>query len=74
MSKIRICLLAAVLCLVALCLPALAEKEESDHGDPSHLKDWDAYEPRIVTMENGVRVRASGCVLRFQVRAEGYYC
>ena len=58
MSKIRICLLAAVLCLVALCLPALAETAESDHGDPSHLKDWDAYEPRIVTMENGVRVQA----------------
>ena len=57
MKKLWICLFVAALCLAVLCLPALAEEAEGDHGDPSHLKDWDAYEPTIITMDNGVRVQ-----------------
>lgn len=57
MKKQWIILLAALLCLICLCGVAVAEEAASDHGDPSNLKDWDAYEPKIVTMENGVRVQ-----------------
>ena len=46
-----------LLCAVVFCSSAFAEATESDHGDPSHLKDWDSYEPTIKVMENGVRVQ-----------------
>ena len=57
MKKLWFIALAMVVALSLTCICALAE-EVSDHGDPNHLKDWDAYEPKIVEMENGVRVQA----------------
>lgn len=57
MKKQWFLVLALTLVLSLVCIGAMAE-EVSDHGDPSHLKDWDAYEPKIVTMANGVRVQS----------------
>lgn len=54
MKKItKFALLLLVLCLVC----AVAAAEESATGDPSNLKDWSKYEPKIETKANGVRVQ-----------------
>lgn len=46
-------LLLLVLCLVF----TTAMAEESPTGDPSNLKDWSKWEPKIETKANGVRVQ-----------------
>ena len=57
MKKTHLLLLVLALVLSLACV-AVSYAEESDHGDPSNLKDWDKWEPKVQVMENGVRVQS----------------